>query len=462
MSNLKNLVCSKIPMDWFSIPEEKGGGKAKRIELSNLKSDGGAPIYYTIRTKWPEGYELSQNFDQTLVNAIRAMANKRHDKIVVKNVRVGYSGKQWMYPTDGCEIIVVDAVKKVPIFKETVSGKNPEKPKEEESNSLGVTNGPIEESMGELPDGSGFMTGTIKEWEKSSPEKTKEFKKKYSNSIKNGIRESKSLMEGTWAISGEGWNNTCKSLRNIITYVNGIDNDLKSTNVVSILKSFEDKHWNEIGDDEFYDDIDGAIKFSKENKMDAVKNSLSDAMGRLDELRKQFSAQMKMNIRQAEEHKTDNYNKSITEKIIEEALTGYNNYGLDIYNWENNIHPDNNNFMQNVFWKADFNPSTGKYKIGFNLANGTKVKWIEYGQCNSKEELKNIIENSKYYKTINEKDNFFSKNFIIKINNMYVMDYTGTMTADEKKAYNFSRYKLDDIKERLKNNDVTDYKIIWL
>jgi hypothetical protein len=57
--------------------------------------------------------------------------------------------------------------------------------------------------------------------------------------------------------------------------------------------------------------------------------------------------------------------------------TTINSFGEEVTKWENNIHPDNANFQQLVFWtiwvKID-----GRVTIGYNLGIGSKTKFI-YG-----------------------------------------------------------------------------------
>lgn len=159
-----NVYCSKIPMSWV----ETKTGKCKFLEFKNAKDPKGT-IYYGLRQTRPEGFVLSDAFDKALIEAIRKVGGIKSNMIVVKGINVSYSGKQWMKPTDGCEIIVIDGIAKKPTFRQVVNGTDDyssvkKQPETEESDEQGsIADDIMEEGMGKLPDGSGFMTGTIKE-----------------------------------------------------------------------------------------------------------------------------------------------------------------------------------------------------------------------------------------------------------------------------------------------------------
>lgn len=135
-----NLVIDKIPMNWFEIPGDpedqvnKPACKGKRIECIMLKNPK-YPILYTIKTKHSPDHELSKKFDETLVNAIKAMGDKRNDKIVLKGVTTFHSKKTWVYPVSGCEIIVMSAKTKGPTFREVVTGENKKQEQTEQPTS---------------------------------------------------------------------------------------------------------------------------------------------------------------------------------------------------------------------------------------------------------------------------------------------------------------------------------------
>lgn len=114
-----NVYASKIPMQWVST---KTGDKIKFLEFTNAKKPG-APISYGLRQVRPEGFELSKNFDATMIEAIKAKGGLKTNVIVVKGVDTKFTGgKQWLVLNDGCEIIVIDAITKTPKFRKVVNG----------------------------------------------------------------------------------------------------------------------------------------------------------------------------------------------------------------------------------------------------------------------------------------------------------------------------------------------------
>ena len=64
-------------------------------------------------------------------------------------------------------------------------------------------------------------------------------------------------------------------------------------------------------------------------------------------------------------------------------------YGETKYTWENNIHPDNPDFMQRVFWVAWQKPD-GRYSIGYKLQPNGNVKFVKYGRGNVETEISKI------------------------------------------------------------------------
>lgn len=52
-----------------------------------------------------------------------------------------------------------------------------------------------------------------------------------------------------------------------------------------------------------------------------------------------------------------------------------NDFGEQVYKWENNIHPDNPNFMQRVIWRMWVKPD-GKITIGYKLDSNGKMKFL--------------------------------------------------------------------------------------
>jgi hypothetical protein len=106
-------------MQWVST---KTGDKIKFLEFTNAKKPG-APISYGLRQVRPEGFELSKNFDATMIEAIKAKGGLKTNVIVVKGVDTKFTGgKQWLVLNDGCEIIVIDAITKTPKFRKVVNG----------------------------------------------------------------------------------------------------------------------------------------------------------------------------------------------------------------------------------------------------------------------------------------------------------------------------------------------------
>lgn len=57
--------------------------------------------------------------------------------------------------------------------------------------------------------------------------------------------------------------------------------------------------------------------------------------------------------------------------------TTINNFGEEVTKWQSNIHPDNLNFKQIVFWFVWVKPD-GRVTVGYNLGSGSKTKFI-YG-----------------------------------------------------------------------------------
>jgi hypothetical protein len=112
-----NVYATKIPMSWVSSKE----GPLKFLEFKNAKDPKGT-INYVLRQNRPDEFQLSKNFDAAMIEAIKAKGGSKTNMIIVKDVDTSYKGKLWMKIKDGTEIIVLDAVKKVPIFRKVVNG----------------------------------------------------------------------------------------------------------------------------------------------------------------------------------------------------------------------------------------------------------------------------------------------------------------------------------------------------
>ena len=54
-------------------------------------------------------------------------------------------------------------------------------------------------------------------------------------------------------------------------------------------------------------------------------------------------------------------------------------FGEIKFTWENNFHPDNDEFMPTVFWVA-WLKKDGRYMIGYKLQPSGKVKFVKYGE----------------------------------------------------------------------------------
>jgi hypothetical protein len=112
-----NVYATKIPMSWVDTKE----GKIKFLEFKNAKDPKGT-IHYAIRQNRSDEFQLSKNFDATMIEAIKAKGGIKTNMIIVKDVDTSYKGKLWMKVKDGCEIIVLDAVNKKPLFRKVVTG----------------------------------------------------------------------------------------------------------------------------------------------------------------------------------------------------------------------------------------------------------------------------------------------------------------------------------------------------
>ncbi len=53
-----------------------------------------------------------------------------------------------------------------------------------------------------------------------------------------------------------------------------------------------------------------------------------------------------------------------------------NSFGEYIAKWNNHIHPDNPNFMQNVIWTARLR-NDGRADVGYQLQTGTIIKVVK-------------------------------------------------------------------------------------
>ena len=116
-----NVYASKIPMQWVST---KTGDKIKFLEFKNAKDPKGT-IHFGLRQTRPEGFELSNNFDAAMIEAIKVKGGIKTNMIVVKGVETKYTGnKLWMVLKPGCEIIVLDAVAKTPKFRKVIDGQD--------------------------------------------------------------------------------------------------------------------------------------------------------------------------------------------------------------------------------------------------------------------------------------------------------------------------------------------------
>ena len=112
-----NIYATKIPMSWVDTKD----GKIKFLEFKNAK-DPKVTIHYAIRQNRPDEFQLSKNFDAAMIEAIKAKGGIKTNMIIVKDVDTAYKGKLWMKIKDGCEIIVLDAINKKPLFRKVVTG----------------------------------------------------------------------------------------------------------------------------------------------------------------------------------------------------------------------------------------------------------------------------------------------------------------------------------------------------
>jgi hypothetical protein len=131
-----NIYATKIPMSWVDTKD----GKIKFLEFKNAKDPKGT-IHYAVRQNRPDEFQLSKNFDAAMIEAIKAKGGIKTNMIIVKDVDTSYKGKLWMKIKDGTEIIVLDAVKKTPLFRKVVTGVDDfskiKKDKEEVDEGLG-------------------------------------------------------------------------------------------------------------------------------------------------------------------------------------------------------------------------------------------------------------------------------------------------------------------------------------
>jgi len=75
-------------------------------------------------------------------------------------------------------------------------------------------------------------------------------------------------------------------------------------------------------------------------------------------------------------------------------------FGDDCYQWKNKFHPENPNFMQNVYWVMFVKPCNS-YSIGYTLdmSGNPKIEWVEYGHINKDMQLSDLFAK---YKAIEE------------------------------------------------------------
>ncbi len=52
-----------------------------------------------------------------------------------------------------------------------------------------------------------------------------------------------------------------------------------------------------------------------------------------------------------------------------------NAFGEEVLKWENNVHPDNPNFQQKVYWTI-WVKTDGRVLVGYNLGSGGKTTFI--------------------------------------------------------------------------------------
>ena len=52
-----------------------------------------------------------------------------------------------------------------------------------------------------------------------------------------------------------------------------------------------------------------------------------------------------------------------------------NAFGEEVIKWENNVHPDNSNFQQKVYWTI-WVKTDGRVLVGYNLGSGGKTTFI--------------------------------------------------------------------------------------
>ena len=79
-----------------------------------------------------------------------------------------------------------------------------------------------------------------------------------------------------------------------------------------------------------------------------------------------------------------NFGKTLNENVKKTNTQ----FGEIKYTWENNFHPDNPNFMQQVFWMGWQKPDN-RYSIGYKLEPNGKVKFVKYGEGNIEDEIPN-------------------------------------------------------------------------
>ena len=135
------------------------------------------------------------------------------------------------------------------------------------------------------------------------------------------------LSEGTWAISGSGWETASKELEGIIK---GSFNERDEDNhivgngwaLAQDLEDYKSRNWNNLGDDTFYDFIDKAIDNCEATyEIEPALFYLQKANERLNELKDHFKRQMANNQETNDRYKdimVRNAN-GIAESIIMEA-----------------------------------------------------------------------------------------------------------------------------------------------
>lgn len=168
-------------------------GKKKFLEFQKAKDPKGV-IYYGLAVKVPAELRMTQSFNDLLIEAIKLKGGLKNRAILLKDVTVTYSGKQWLKPSATTEVIVLDnnpAIREVKdkiVFRKKVEGTD-------DWDTVMGRNKPGAENQDGIEDEGEFLTEG-EDWLNASP--------KPEGAAKRFASEKKLPFDGTESISTHG------------------------------------------------------------------------------------------------------------------------------------------------------------------------------------------------------------------------------------------------------------------